>query len=35
MYEGKKGFGEVLPILGEPPIAAEPGEASFDNPTPR
>ena len=28
--EGEEGFGEVLEILGEAAVAAEPGEGSFD-----
>jgi hypothetical protein len=28
--EGGEGFGEVLEILGKPPVASEPGEGALD-----
>jgi len=32
-YEGCEGFGEVLIVLGEPAVAAEPREGSLDDPS--
>jgi hypothetical protein len=31
-YEGREGIGEILVVLGEAPIAAEPGKGAFDDP---
>ena len=33
--EGGDGFGEVLEVLGEAPVAPEPGEGAFDHPAAR
>ena len=34
-HEGGQGFGEVLEILGKPPVAPEPGEGALDHPAER
>jgi hypothetical protein len=33
--EGAQGFGKVLEVLGETPVASEPGEGALDHPTAR
>jgi hypothetical protein len=34
-YEGSERFGEVLVVLGQTAVAAEPGEGSLDDPSAR